>query len=143
MPTLTERLTEVMLAMGWEHADLVRVSGESQSVVSQWLGKGSKDIKSIGKTEAAERIEQESGFASLWIAKGKGPKMAANAGQPISLERALPVVLHALAAIPPARWVSVCAQLEQVVGRPEMLDDVLSELAVLLTQPGKRLGAGT
>ncbi len=57
MQTLQERLREVMAAKGWEQADLMRVSGESSSVVSQWLGKGSKEIKSIGKMEAAERIE--------------------------------------------------------------------------------------
>ncbi|MDE1999728.1 MAG: hypothetical protein KGI52_12455 [Burkholderiales bacterium] len=77
MKTLTERLEEVMQAKGWEHADLVRVSGESSSVVSQWLGKGSKTIHSIGKMEAAERIEAESGYCALWIAKGKGQKHVA------------------------------------------------------------------
>jgi hypothetical protein len=75
MTTLIERLAEVMAAKSWEHADLVRVSGESSSVVSQWLGKGSKVIKSIGKMETAMRIEDASGYAALWLAKGIGPKM--------------------------------------------------------------------
>ena len=75
--TLTERLHEVMQAKGWTHADLMRVSGQSSSVVSQWLGKGSKAIKSIGKMEAAESIAAESGYAALWIAKGKGRKFTA------------------------------------------------------------------
>lgn len=65
-----------MAAKGWEHADLVKHSGESSSVVSQWLGKGSKEIKSIGKLEAALNIEAASGYSALWVAKGKGPKMA-------------------------------------------------------------------
>lgn len=74
MQTLKERLREVMAAKGWEQSDLMRISGESSSVVSQWLGKGSKEIKSIGKMEAAERIEAASGFSSLWIAKGLSQK---------------------------------------------------------------------
>lgn len=76
MASLKERLEEVMDAMKWAHGDLVRVAGVSSSVVSQWLGKGSKEIKSIGATVAAERIEVASGFAALWVAKGLGPKMA-------------------------------------------------------------------
>lgn len=75
MSTLQNRLEEVMKHMSWDHADLVAVSGQSHSVVSQWLGKGSKVIKSIGKMEAAERIEVKSGYSSLWVAKGIGPKM--------------------------------------------------------------------
>jgi transcriptional regulator with XRE-family HTH domain len=75
MPTLQERLAEIMEAKKWAYPDLVRVSGESRSVVSQWLGRSSKTIKSIGKVQAAERIEAESGYAALWIAKGLGPKM--------------------------------------------------------------------
>ena len=75
-PTLIQRLAELMQAKDWTHADLMRVSGQSSSVVSQWLGKGSKVIKTIGKMEAAQRLEAESGYAALWIAKGIGPKMA-------------------------------------------------------------------
>jgi hypothetical protein len=74
MGTLKDRLEEVMLAMQWQYADLVRVSQQSQSVVSQWLGRGSKEIKSIGKLEAALFIERASGFSALWVANGKGPK---------------------------------------------------------------------
>lgn len=74
-PTLQERLAEVMALKNWTHADLMRVTGQSSSVVSQWLGKGSKIIKTIGKFEAAEAIEKESGFSALWVAKGIGPKL--------------------------------------------------------------------
>ena len=76
MATLQQRLEEVMKAKNWEHADLMRVSGQSSSVVSQWLGKGSKDIKEIGKLEAAIYLERASGYSALWIAKGLGPKHA-------------------------------------------------------------------
>lgn len=62
--------------MRWERADLVRVSGQSSSVVSQWLGKGSKIIHTIGKVDAAFRIQQASGFHAVWVAEGIGPKFA-------------------------------------------------------------------
>lgn len=74
MATLTDRLTELMDAMSWEHSDVVRISQQSSSVVSQWLGKGSKQIKTIGKMEAAIYLERASGYSALWIAKGLGPK---------------------------------------------------------------------
>ena len=75
MPTLEDRLREVMTSKSWRNADLMRVSGQSSSVVSQWLGKGSKEIKTIGKLEAAQAIAAASGYATLWIAKGIGPKL--------------------------------------------------------------------
>jgi hypothetical protein len=71
---LQERLLFLMREMNWERSDLVRISGQSSSVVSQWLGKGSKTIKSINKQEAAEALARASGFSSLWIAKGTGPQ---------------------------------------------------------------------
>jgi hypothetical protein len=74
MSTLQERLTEVMAAMNWGHADVMRVSRQSSSVVSQWLGKGSKVIKSIGKIDAAIALGQASGYSPTWIAKGHLPK---------------------------------------------------------------------
>lgn len=65
-----------MAAMQWDHAALVAVSGQSSSVVSQWLGKGSKEIKTIARVEAACRIQAASGFHAVWVAEGKGPKRA-------------------------------------------------------------------
>lgn len=72
--TLVERLQIVMKAKGWKHADLVSITGMSSSVVSQWLGHGSKTIKTIGKMEAAMKLQAESGFSALWIVKGAGPR---------------------------------------------------------------------
>jgi transcriptional regulator with XRE-family HTH domain len=76
MSTLVERLHELMRAMKWTQKDLVRITKQSNSVVSQWLGGSSKVIKSIGKLEAALYLERESGYSALWIAKGMGAKMA-------------------------------------------------------------------
>lgn len=73
---LKARLETLLDEMAWGYADLVRESGESRSVVSQWLGRGSKIIHSIGKMEAAERLEAATGFSALWIAKGAGPMRA-------------------------------------------------------------------
>lgn len=74
MQTLQRRLEEIMAAMAWERRDLVRVSKQSSSVVSQWLGHGSRPIRSMNKLDAADRIAAASGYAALWIAKGLGPK---------------------------------------------------------------------
>lgn len=75
MLSLPERLHEVMQATGWDRADLMRITGQSSSVVSQWLGKGSKEIATIGSLEAAIGIERASGFSALWVAKGIGERM--------------------------------------------------------------------
>lgn len=74
MPNLEDRLREVMQAKGWENADVVRISGQSSSVVSQWLGGSSKEIKRIARVSAAVRLAEASGYSAEWIAEGKGPK---------------------------------------------------------------------
>lgn len=73
MQTLKARLERIMLEHGWDHAQLMRVTGQSSSAVSQWLGKGSKEIKSIGSLEAALRLADATGYHALWLAEGKGP----------------------------------------------------------------------
>jgi hypothetical protein len=52
----------------------MRLSGQSSSVVSQWMGKGSKEIKSIRQIEAAFALGEASGYHPVWIAVGTGPK---------------------------------------------------------------------
>lgn len=69
---LKQRLEHLMAECGWDRSDLIAASGQSQSVVSQWLGHGSKEIKSISKLEAAFGIAELSGFNPLWIARGIG-----------------------------------------------------------------------
>lgn len=118
MATLKERLEEVMQAMGWEHQDLMRVSGQTSSVVSQWLGKGSKEIKSIGKLEAVIGIEKESGFSAMWVGKGIGPKRAPTRSGPATLNTGGPTpaeVIEQLAALlatlPPSQRGAVASNL--------------------------------
>lgn len=74
MPKLEERLREVMQAKGWDHSDVVRISGQSSSVVSQWLGASSKEIKRIARVGAAVRLAEASGYSAEWIAEGTGPR---------------------------------------------------------------------
>lgn len=117
MSTLIERLTEVMDFMQWQQPDLMRESRQSSSVVSQWMGKGSKQIKTIGKMEAAIYLERATGFSALWIAKGMGPKRVTSSSSqgvqqlhalreptpaPYGLLELLERVGMLLAAVPPA-----------------------------------------
>ncbi len=77
--SLKERLELFMREMNLGPTDLVQRSGQSRSVVSQWLGNGSKEIKSIGKMEAAEGIAEGSPFRALWLARGMGPRYRVDA----------------------------------------------------------------
>jgi transcriptional regulator with XRE-family HTH domain len=90
MAKLEDRLREVMQAHGWEHADVVRISGQSSSVVSQWLGGGNKEIKRIARVGAAVRLAEASGFRAEWIAEGTGPKRSRLA----SIDVQHPTVAH-------------------------------------------------
>ncbi|WP_322997160.1 hypothetical protein [Castellaniella sp.] len=76
MSTLKERIEELQGATGWDDARTAVAAGVTRSAVSQWVGKGSKLIHTIGDLEAALNLERESGYSALWIAKGKGSKMA-------------------------------------------------------------------
>lgn len=73
-----ERLREVMEAHDWGEDDIAEKVKDhvSRQAVSQWFGKGSKLIKTIGSMEAAQALEKATGFSALWIAKGEGQKMA-------------------------------------------------------------------
>lgn len=84
---LTDRIHELMRAKDWQPADVARVAGVSVSAVSQWLGAGSKPIKSIGRIDAAERLEAATGFRAQWIATGVGKKFTQGAAPaPIDIE---------------------------------------------------------
>ncbi len=65
-----------MQETGWDAPKVAAVAKVSASAVYQWLGAGSKEIKSIGKIDAAIYLERSSGFSALWLAKGEGPKRA-------------------------------------------------------------------
>lgn len=136
MTTLQERIAEVMAAMGWRHADLVRISGESSSLVSQWRGNAARPVGRITKMEAAERMEAASGFAALWIATGKGPKHAREhvssaviAGEPLARygaaaaetahEDLVAALAAALDALPVERLPAAQAALHALAAAPD------------------------
>lgn len=120
---LSDRLAEVMHAMSWTHADLMRISRQSSSVVSQWLGKGSKEIQTIGKLEAAQALGQASGFSPLWIAKGLGPKRVGEGAPtpPASLAAAVDLLAEALDSMSDAQRAQVAARLQTLAQAPDSL----------------------
>ena len=132
---LKDRLEAVMEQMDWKYADLLRVSGQSSSVVSQWLGRGSKLIKTIGKMEAAEKIEQASGFAALWIAKGVGPRMAAGADQRVgepTLQRTLMDLVGQAEGADQYTRQMLAVALQRLVLEPESYEFVIEQITALM-----------
>lgn len=105
MPNLEARLREVMQSKGWEHADVVRISGQSSSVVSQWLGGTKKEIKRIARVSAAVRLAEASGYSAEWIAEGIGPK-------------------HRTGGTPPAGLANHAAEAGPGYGVLQLLDDL-------------------
>ena len=74
MSTLKDRIQELMRASGLDEKAIAKAAGVTPSAVYQWLGHGSKPIKSIGDIEAATKLMWATGYSALWISKGKGPK---------------------------------------------------------------------
>jgi transcriptional regulator with XRE-family HTH domain len=71
-------MAELMTAKRWTVGEIARIAGVTSAAVSQWVGNGAgKQSKSIGNAEAALRLEKASGFSWIWLAQGKGPKLAA------------------------------------------------------------------
>jgi transcriptional regulator with XRE-family HTH domain len=134
MQTLQERLEELMTAKGWQRDDLIRISGQSQSVVSQWLGKSSKIIKTIGKMEAAQALAIESGYESLWIAKGIGPKKSPQGSpQPLHAGAAHPVSQLVTETVPSITWEQIKMSVRKnglpPVFRVQMVDNAMAPRA--------------
>ena len=76
MSALKERIEEVQAKTGWNDTQMAKAAGVSRSAVAQWAGKGSKIIHAITDVEVALKLERETGYSALWIAKGIGPKQA-------------------------------------------------------------------
>lgn len=131
MSTLEDRLREVMAAMNWTRNDLKRVSGMSSSVVSQWMGQGSKPIHTMGKIEAATAIERASGFSAAWIAKGLGPKRAPGW---VATQAHEPGAPYAVRAVSPAEVVDRLAEILDTL-QPAQHAAALQAFTVLVTAP--------
>lgn len=108
-----------MATMNWSHADVMRISRQSSSVVSQWLGKGSKEIQTIGKMEAAQALGQASGYSPLWIAKGLGQKLLTSGPPPASLAAAVALLADALDAMSDEQRAQVAARLQTLAQAPD------------------------
>lgn len=78
MSALKDRIEELQRITGWNDTQTAKAAGVSRSAVAQWAGKGSKIIHAISDVEVALNLERETGLSALWIAKGNGPKMAAD-----------------------------------------------------------------
>lgn len=85
MNTARERIEHVIHELGIKPTDLVRLSGASRSVVSQWMhGR----IKSID-ARYAFALQKNTGFSSEWIQTGRGQKKVSaeeQERQPLSAE---------------------------------------------------------
>lgn len=76
MEELERRLREFMAATGLTQARMVEIAKTTDAAVSQWLGAGSKPTKTLSIGPAV-RLERETGWSSLWLALGEGPKQVA------------------------------------------------------------------
>lgn len=70
--TLQERVAELMAVTGWKVGDIAEICNVSSSAVTQWKDGPTKSIT----LEPAIKIERASGYSALWIASGKGEKLA-------------------------------------------------------------------
>lgn len=61
-----------MAATGWKVGDIAELCAVSSSAVTQWKDGPTKSIT----LEPAIKIERASGYSALWIASGKGEKLA-------------------------------------------------------------------
>ena len=61
-----------MAATGWSVGRIAEITGVTSSAVSQWKDGPTKSIS----LEPAIKLERESGYNALWIASGKGEKLA-------------------------------------------------------------------
>lgn len=72
MSDLQTRIAELMAATSWSVGKIAEIAGVSSSAVTQWKDGPTKSIS----LEPAIRLERESGYSALWIASGKGEKLA-------------------------------------------------------------------
>lgn len=71
---LNARILEIIKA-GYTRAEIARAAGKTNSAVTQWI---SGEVKEI-KASSAAGIQARTGYNSVWIATGKGPKLIASA----------------------------------------------------------------
>lgn len=72
---LKDRIEEILGTSGLSKGALAEVAGVSAGAVSLWLNESPSGTKSL-KAGTAEKIQAKTGFSAVWVATGKGPKMA-------------------------------------------------------------------
>lgn len=90
MNNLQERIAFVMQECGLSLTEIARITGVSTSAVAQWKEGPSKSIR----TGAAARLAAATGFNTLWLSTGEGPRGAgpAAAKAEIAILHAQPVL---------------------------------------------------
>lgn len=142
-------MVELMTATGWTVGEIARIAGVTSAAVSQWVGNGAgKQSKSIGNAEAALRLEKASGFSWIWLAQGKGPKLAAtdnskieDVGQEAQLTDALGVLTKALQKADKNTRIALEPLLASMANEPEdaaQKSQLILRLLVTSGEPNKR-----
>lgn len=74
---LKDRIQELVDA-GYKATELAKAAGKSRAAVSHWLKGTTLEIKS----DSAAGLQALTGYNSIWISTGKGPKKAADSPSP-------------------------------------------------------------
>lgn len=86
--SLSTRIQEIVAA-GYKKSVLARAAGKSPAAVTQWISGETKEIKA----DSAAGIQTVTGFSAVWIATGKGPKMAAVSNvSPVQERKRVPLI---------------------------------------------------
>jgi SOS-response transcriptional repressor LexA len=87
---LKDRIQEIISA-GFSRAALAKAAKKTNAAVTHWVNGASAEIKA----DSAAGIQALTGFSAVWIATGKGPKMAqeqkSNVG-PVSARKTVPLI---------------------------------------------------
>lgn len=144
MKSLKERMNELKDTTGWSVSQIAGTAKVSSSAVSQWLGHGKKEIRSIGNIAAAMRLEKASGYRALWLAQGNGPKMVEmpaggpDAGDP--LLAALTVVAEAIEPASRTAKLALVPLFTDLVEKPSEVRNIAQTMHHLL---GTKSGVST
>lgn len=71
---LSDRI-KIVIDAGFTRTQIAKAAGKSQGAVTQWLSGDTKELKS----DSAAGIQALTGFSAVWLATGKGPRMAVDA----------------------------------------------------------------
>ncbi len=137
--TIAERVAQARIAAKLTQDQLAKAANVSQSTIGNIEAGLRKRPRELLAIAAALQVE------ASWLQSGKASHLIrASAAQPTSaaLPRALQLLLDTLTTMPPARWASVRAQLDQWVNKPHLRVQTQDELLSLLqAPPGKQQDA--